>query len=68
MLADISVWKLLILLGVCLAVFGTKRLRSAGGDLGSAIRGFRSALHEDDTQAEAPEVKRAEAIEHKHRN
>jgi sec-independent protein translocase protein TatA len=44
----ISIWQLLILLLVVALVFGTKKLRTLGGDLGSAIKGFRSAMKEDD--------------------
>jgi len=44
----ISIWQLLILLAIVLLLFGTKRLRNLGGDLGSAIKGFRSAMKEGD--------------------
>ncbi len=40
----ISVTQLLIVLVIVLVLFGTKRLRNMGGDLGGAIRGFRSAM------------------------
>ncbi len=39
--------QLLIILVVVLLLFGTKRLRSLGGDLGSAIKGFQKAMKED---------------------
>ena len=42
----ITVPKLLILLAIIMVVFGTKKLRNIGTDLGEAIRGFRSALKE----------------------
>ena len=38
----ISGWQLLVILIIVLLIFGTKRLRNAGGDLGSAIRNFKS--------------------------
>lgn len=47
MLGGISVWQLLILLLIVVLVFGTKRLRNIGSDLGSAIRGFRKGMEED---------------------
>ena len=47
----ISIWQLLILLIVVALVFGTKKLRTLGGDLGSAIKGFRSAIKEDDQES-----------------
>jgi len=40
----ISVTQLVIVLVIVLVLFGTKRLRNMGGDLGSAIKGFRSAM------------------------
>ena len=44
----ISIWQLLIILAIVLVLFGAKRLRNLGGDLGSAIKGFRQAMKEDD--------------------
>jgi len=46
MFANIGPWQLLIILVIVLAIFGTKRLRSLGTDLGSAVKGFRSAMNE----------------------
>jgi sec-independent protein translocase protein TatA len=46
MFANIGPWQLLIILVIVLAIFGTKRLRSLGSDLGSAVKGFRSAMSE----------------------
>ena len=46
----ISIWQLLIILLIVVMVFGTKKLRSMGSDLGSAVKGFKKALNsEDDT-------------------
>ncbi|SDT33108.1 twin-arginine translocase TatA/TatE family subunit [Pseudomonas oryzae] len=42
----ISIWQLLIILVIVVVLFGTKRLRTLGGDLGGAIRSFRSSLEE----------------------
>lgn len=39
-----SIWQLVIVLVIVLLLFGAKRLRNVGGDLGSAIKGFRSAM------------------------
>jgi len=44
MLSNISIWQLLIVLVIVIAIFGTKRLRTLGSDLGSAVKGFRSAM------------------------
>ena len=52
MFANIGPWQLLIILVIVLAIFGTKRLRSLGSDLGSAVKGFRSAMHEAEETTE----------------
>ncbi len=44
----ISIWQLLILLAVVILIFGTKKLKNVGGDLGSAIKGFKSAVKTGD--------------------
>lgn len=41
----LSIGHLLVLLAIATIVFGTKRLRGAGKDLGDAVRGFREGLH-----------------------
>lgn len=46
MFSSIGPWQLLIILVIVLAIFGTKRLRTLGSDLGSAVKGFRSAMSE----------------------
>jgi sec-independent protein translocase protein TatA len=50
MLSNIGPVQLLIVLVIVLAIFGTKRLRSLGSDLGSAVKGFRSAVSEADQE------------------
>ncbi len=42
----ISMWQLLILLLIVVLVFGTKRLRNMGSDLGAAVKGFRKGMDE----------------------
>jgi len=44
----ISIWQLLILLAVVILIFGTKKLKNVGGDLGSAIKSFKSAMKDGD--------------------
>ena len=44
--ANIGPVQLLIILVIVLAIFGTKKLRSLGSDLGGAVKGFRSAMDE----------------------
>ena len=50
MFANIGPVQLLIVLLIVLAIFGTKRLRTLGSDLGSAVKGFRSAVNEADKE------------------
>ena len=54
----ISITQLIIVLVIVLVLFGTKRLRNIGGDLGGAIKGFRSAMKEggEDKQLEENEA------------
>ncbi len=47
-IGGISVWQLLIILAIVIMLFGTKRLRTLGGDLGSAVKGFRKSMVGDD--------------------
>jgi len=42
----ISLWQLLIVLLIVLLLFGTKKLRSIGADLGGAVKGFRSSMRD----------------------
>ncbi|MCH8278098.1 MAG: Sec-independent protein translocase subunit TatA [Proteobacteria bacterium] len=59
MLSNIGPVQLLIVLAIVLAIFGTKRLRTLGSDLGSAVKGFRSAVNEADQAnetAKSPET------------
>jgi sec-independent protein translocase protein TatA len=46
-----GIWKLLILLGIVFVVFGSKKLRNLGSDLGSAVKGFKTAMDEGNTQS-----------------
>ncbi len=49
-MAGISIWQLVIIAIIVVLLFGTKRLRTLGGDLGSTIKGFKQAMAEDKTQ------------------
>ncbi|MCK2184588.1 Sec-independent protein translocase subunit TatA [Halomonas getboli] len=48
MLGGISIWQLLIVLGIIILIFGTKKLRNVGGDLGGAVKGFKKAMNDED--------------------
>ena len=54
MIGGISVTQLVILLVIVMLVFGTKRLRNIGSDLGSAVKGFRKGI-EDEPEGSEPE-------------
>ncbi|HID00587.1 MAG TPA: twin-arginine translocase TatA/TatE family subunit [Piscirickettsiaceae bacterium] len=49
----ISIWQLLIILAIVLLLFGAKRLRSVGSDLGAAIKGFKQSVKDEEAKAEA---------------
>ena len=52
----ISIWQLLIILVIVLLLFGTKRLRNLGGDLGNAVKGFKKAMGDEEKKtADEPE-------------
>mgnify|MGYP000073361958 CR=1 FL=1 len=51
MLGGISIWQLLIILVIVVLLFGTKRLKNLGSDLGSAIKGFKSSVSDNDEPA-----------------
>ncbi|MEH6343887.1 MAG: Sec-independent protein translocase subunit TatA [Bermanella sp.] len=51
MFGGISVWQLLILLVVVILIFGTKKLRTLGGDLGGAVKGFKKAMNDGEKAA-----------------
>ncbi|MFM1892449.1 MAG: sec-independent protein translocase protein TatA [Pseudomonadota bacterium] len=60
----ISIWQLLIILVIVLLLFGTKRLRNLGSDLGNAVKGFRKAMDEKDKEPEKLEqAEKDDAIE-----
>lgn len=58
----ISIWQLLIVLAIIVLLFGTKKLRGIGTDLGSAIKGFRSSIKDEQS---AEEEKPEQLAEHK---
>jgi len=55
-LGGLSIGHLLVLLLVVVLVFGTKRLRNMGGDLGAAIKGFRKGMEEEKNSPERLEA------------
>ena len=59
-MGGISVWQLVIVLGIVILLFGTKKLRNIGSDLGGAIKGFKSAVSEGEQEAKSIEKKEQE--------
>ncbi len=55
-MGGISIWQLLIIAVIVVLLFGTKKLRGMGGDLGSAVKGFKDAMKEDNDPEEKPKV------------
>ncbi|MEY8213784.1 MAG: twin-arginine translocase TatA/TatE family subunit [Colwellia sp.] len=52
-MGGISIWQLLIIAAIVILLFGTKKLRNLGGDLGSAIKGFKNAI-DDEKKSDNP--------------
>lgn len=53
----LSIWELLIILAIVLLLFGPKRLKNIGSDLGNAIKGFRTAVAEEDKPEQVADAK-----------
>lgn len=47
----LSIWHLLVVLAIVLIIFGTRKLRDFGGDIGSAIKNFKKAVNEEEDAA-----------------
>ena len=50
----IGIWQLLIILLIVVMLFGTKKLRNLGSDLGGALKGFKNAVKDDETGKNEP--------------
>lgn len=57
-MGSFSIWHWLIVLLIVVMVFGTKKLKNLGGDLGGAVKGFKDGMKDGGT---APDDKAAEA-------
>ena len=47
-MGNMGIWQLLIIAVIVILLFGTKKLRSLGGDLGGAVKGFKNAMSSED--------------------
>ena len=62
-LGGISIWQLAIVLLIVVLIFGTKRLKSIGSDLGGAIKGFKKAMDHDEDKPSSEAQQRLESEE-----
>jgi sec-independent protein translocase protein TatA len=54
---DIFAWKHLVVIAIIVVlIFGTKKLKTVGSDLGSAFRGFKKAMHEGENEEQAKQI------------
>lgn len=60
-MGNIGIWQLLIIVVIVVLLFGTKKLRNLGGDLGSAVKGFKKAVSDDDS-AKVQETDKSDSI------
>lgn len=51
-MGGLSIWHWIIVLAVVLLIFGTKRLRNVGSDLGEAVKGFKKGMRDDEKPVE----------------
>ena len=62
-MGSFSIWHWLVVLGIVVLVFGTKKLRGAGGDLGAARKNFKTSMKEGEEEANKnTEALRAEIV------
>ena len=54
----ISPWQLLILLVIVVLLFGTKRLRNMGSDLGNAVKGFKKSMNDEADDKDSKDKKK----------
>ena len=59
-IGGIGIWQLLIILLIVVMLFGTKKLRNLGSDLGGALKGFKTAMKDDKGDDEEEEEENSE--------
>ena len=50
-----SIWHWLVVLAIVVVIFGTKKLRNLGGDLGAAIKNFKGAMKDGEDEGKKPD-------------
>lgn len=61
-MGSLSIWHWLIVLVVVVLIFGTKKLRNLGGDVGGAVKGFKDAMNEEKSSAPATAAIASQAV------
>jgi sec-independent protein translocase protein TatA len=62
-MGSFSIWHWLIVLAVVLLVFGTRKLRNVGSDLGGAVKGFKDAMREEQAKPKLDEPSGSTTVE-----
>ncbi len=62
-MGSFSIWHWLIVLVIVLVIFGTKKLRNIGSDLGGAVKSFKEAVKEETPKIDAPAQQTGQTIE-----
>ena len=62
-MGSLSIWHWMIVLLIVALVFGTKKLRNIGGDLGSAVKGFKEGLAEGETTERQRELPHNDVVD-----
>ncbi|MEJ6001034.1 Sec-independent protein translocase subunit TatA [Paucibacter soli] len=53
-MGSFSIWHWLIVLAVVVLIFGTKKLKNVGSDLGAAVKGFKDGMKDGSSTSDAP--------------
>lgn len=61
----ISIWQLLIILAIVVLIFGTKRLKNIGSDLGGAVKGFKDSMKDSEDERQRRNIERRDADDEK---
>lgn len=62
-MGSFSIWHWLVVLVIIMMVFGTKKLRNMGSDLGSAVKGFKDGMKDGGTEEQAKELRDTTTID-----
>ena len=62
-IGGISIWQLLIILAIVMMIFGTKKLKTLGSDLGGAVKGFRQSMSDEGKDKADDTTMKTESVE-----